>query len=217
MREHNITVSRSARYFTLGDTESLREVWFVCHGYGQLAEHFLKKFEAIAESHRLIIAPEGLSRFYWQGFSGRVAASWMTREDRLHEIEDYVNYLDAVYQQTFANLNRESVKVNALGFSQGTATVSRWVCRGENQVDRLILWGGLLPPDLALESASNLVQKLSLVFVVGKNDEFADSKNLVEQQTRLRELDVQQKVISYDGGHEIDADTLNQLANNLSF
>ena len=217
MEEHFISVSRSARYYTLGNfDESLREVWFVCHGYGQLASSFLKKFEIIAD-RRLIIAPEGLSRFYWQGFSGRVAASWMTREDRLHEIEDYVNYLDAVYQQTFPKLNRDSVKVIALGFSQGTATASRWVFSTTGRVDRLILWGGLLPADLNLKSARNLVQKLNPVFVVGKNDEFANSENLGEQQTRLQELDIQHEVISYDGGHEIDAATLKELANNLVF
>lgn len=213
MDEKTTRVSRTARYFTLGKfTDPLREVWFVCHGYGQLASHFLRQFEALADSHRLIIAPEGLSRFYWQGFSGRVAASWMTREDRLHEIDDYVNYLDAVYQQTFLNLNRESVKVTALGFSQGTATVSRWVCRGAAQIDRLILWGGLLPSDLDLDHASPILQKKNLTFVIGKNDQFANSENLAEQQTRLRKINVQHEVISFDGGHEIDAATLRQLA-----
>ncbi len=97
--EHHITVARTARYFTIGDPAAT-EIWFVCHGYGQLAARFLKRFEPITEGARLVVAPEGLSRFYVGSGERRdqpVGATWMTREDRLHEIADYVKYLDAVY------------------------------------------------------------------------------------------------------------------------
>src|SRR2546422_2866054 len=46
-------------------------------------------------------------------------SSWMTREDRLAEIEDYVRYLDAVYAEVFGSLDRAGVTVHALGYSQG--------------------------------------------------------------------------------------------------
>ena len=96
MQEHRITVSRAARYFTLGRLE--REVWFVLHGYGQLAGRFLRHFDPIDDGSRLVVAPEGLSRFYVSENSAeRVGATWMTKEDRLAEIDDYVRYLDAVY------------------------------------------------------------------------------------------------------------------------
>src|SRR5438094_10559164 len=74
----------------------------------------------------------------------------MTREDRLVEIADYVQYLDAVYQEVFGLLDRSQVTVHALGFSQGVATASRWTAMGKARVDRLMLWGGEFPPDLAL-------------------------------------------------------------------
>ena len=128
MQENHIKVAKTARYFQLGEVGSeIREVWFVCHGYGQNADHFLKHFEFLDNGARLIIAPEGLSRFYLNGFSGRIGASWMTRVDRLNDIKDYVLFLDAIYQQIFEKLDRSSVKVSALGFSQGTATASRWL------------------------------------------------------------------------------------------
>jgi len=62
VQEHRITVSRSARYFTLGRPD--REVWFVLHGYGQLAARFLRHFEPLDDGTRLMVAPEALSRFY---------------------------------------------------------------------------------------------------------------------------------------------------------
>src|ERR1051325_10016453 len=52
---------------------------------------------------RRLVAPEGLSRFYLseRATERRVGASWMTREDRLAEIADYLGYLDAVYDDVF--------------------------------------------------------------------------------------------------------------------
>lgn len=212
MKEHAITVARTARFFTLGESSDLlRQVWFVCHGYGQLASHFLKNFGAIASDDRLIVAPEGLSRFYWQGFSGRVGASWMTREDRLNEISDYVNFLDRVYHKIFESVSRDSVKVFALGFSQGTATVSRWTASGASRIDHLILWGGLLPPDLDLTATRNIFQRMTLTFVFGQHDAFAEQQKRQETENRLREFEIDFDVISFDGGHEMHVAALNQL------
>src|SRR6266498_2722637 len=141
MQEHRLTVSRTARYFTLGRPD--REVWFVLHGYGQLAALFLRHFEPLDDGTRLIVAPEGLSRFYLteDPAERRVGASWMTREDRLTEIEDYVQYLDAVHADVVGSVDRSLVKVRVLGFSQGAATACRWASTGASRVDRLIVWG----------------------------------------------------------------------------
>src|SRR2546425_6931053 len=99
MQEHQFSTSRSARYFTLGSPQHAADVWLVCHGYGQLASRFLERFRPLEAERRCIVAPEGLSRFYLTDSPAerRVGASWMTREDRLHEIDDYVRYLDGVY------------------------------------------------------------------------------------------------------------------------
>ena len=42
------------------------EVWLVLHGYSQLAGGFLRWFEPAARPGRLIVAPEGLSRAYFE-------------------------------------------------------------------------------------------------------------------------------------------------------
>src|SRR5438874_13785220 len=149
MQEHVLSTSRTARYFTLGHPTDATELWFVCHGYGQLASRFLERFRALESPGRCIVAPEGLSRFYLTEHptERRVGASWMTREDRLHEIDDYVRYLDAVSRA----VTPATAQVTALGFSQGTATVCRWAARGSARLERLILWGGEVPPDLDLK------------------------------------------------------------------
>jgi predicted esterase len=213
MNEHHVRVTRTARFFTLGDIHnSLQQVWFLCHGYGQLARYFIQHFEILNDGRRLIVAPEGLSRFYLQGFSDRVGASWMTREDRLHEIDDYVNFLNAVYGQIFEKIRSEKVKVFALGFSQGTATVCRWISHGTAKIDHLILWAGLMPPDLDLKVHHKIFQKLNLTSVVGSHDEFANFEQLADQEKRLREHGISYRLVSFDGGHELNQKTLEELA-----
>ena len=205
MQEHSITATRTARYFTLGAPERADEVWFVCHGYGQLAARFLERFRPVESPERCIVAPEGLSRFYLPEHPAerRVGASWMTKEDRLHEIEDYVRFLDAVYAQ----VSPPKKGVTALGFSQGTATVCRWAALGSSRIERLILWGGEVPPDLDLERLR--APKLTLVY--GTRDEFFTPKVVAANEARLRERRIPYELVSFEGGHAIDEETLKRL------
>jgi predicted esterase len=216
MQEHHIGVSRAARYFTLGNSSpGVAEVWFACHGYGQLASRFLEKLRVLDDGHRLLVAPEGLSRFYLSESPNerRVGASWMTREDRLAEIEDYVQYLDAVYADIFGLLDRARVTVHALGFSQGASTVSRWAALGKARVDRVILWGGELPPDLDLarEPAAARLRAARLALVYGRSDDFITAKVVQTIGARLREHGIPYNEIPFDGGHELNESLLRSI------
>src|ERR1700752_962049 len=206
MQEHTLTTARTARYFTLGAPERATDLGFVCHGYGQLAARVLARVGPLETPQRCVVAPEGLSRFYLSESPAerRVGASWMTREDRLHEIGDYVRYLDAVY----AAVAPEQKGVTALGFSQGTATVCRWAALGSSRIDRLILWGGEVPPDLDLERLRP--PKLVLVYVT--RAEFFTPKVVGANEARLREHGVPYEVVSFEGGHELEPATLLRLA-----
>jgi predicted esterase len=213
MTENHIQVSRTSRYFTLGAPgEHIKEVWFVCHGYGQLAKYFLRNFNDIDNAARLIVAPEALSRFYLNSTYKTVGASWMTREDRLNEINDYVSYLDALYQRIFSEIRRDRVKVTLLGFSQSTATVCRWISRGQVKADRLILWAGLMPPELDLDKDRETFANLNLTFVLGTNDEYAGPELITEQENRLNSHRIPFQFVRFEGGHIIDRETLKKLA-----
>ena len=217
--QHRIEVRRRARYFTLGQPSlAIRELWIVCHGYGQLAQRFLRGFTALDDGSRLVVAPEALNRFYLPDASGsmfhqqaKVGATWMTREDRLAEIDDYVDYLDAVHRDVVRELGR-TVSLNVLGFSQGTATVTRWLARGESRAEHLVLWGGTLPDEVDLAAAQAAGKWARLSMVVGLRDEFATPELIESQEQRLRGAGVRHELVRFDGGHAMDADTLRRLA-----
>lgn len=215
MTEHTLNFSFQARYFTLGDETRARQVWFVLHGYGQLAKYFIKKFSILNKHNIFIVAPEGLSRFYLedvtrraQSGNQRVGASWMTREDRLSDINNYLNFLESVYRKEVDGLN---LPVTVLGFSQGAATASRWVTTGTVRFDRLILWGGVFPTDLDLPSGKQALKNKQIIFVNGTEDPFLKQQGTAEIQPMLEKIDVHPHVIQYTGGHDIDESTLLQL------
>jgi len=201
MQEHHLSVARTARYFTLGAAGAgTRELWLVCHGYGQLASRFLKPFAAIDDGARLIVAPEGLSRFYADsGRHERVGASWMTREDRLTEIDDYLRYLDAVHAAVARELGARASRLVVLGFSQGVATAARWVARGAAPAARLIAWAGELPPELDLTTLG----RGRLTMVCGRTDPLITPKIFARDRARLDAAGVTYDVHVFDGEHEL--------------
>ena len=211
--EHHLEIHRTARYFTSGNASDPAEVWIVLHGYGQLAERFLSRFAPADDGRRLFVAPEGLSRFYVTGAGGpdsKVGASWMTREDRLTEIADYLRYLDAVHDEVFARLRRDTVRLHVLGFSQGTATAARWALRGKARVDRLVLWAGLLPPDDEWRTGVGRLTAMDLTIVAGERDEWVRG-NLALAEAALVQAKVRYRVLGFPGGHEIPGDILREV------
>ncbi|MFQ5572547.1 MAG: alpha/beta hydrolase [Rhodothermales bacterium] len=211
MEEHRLVVSRTARYFTLPPEGEVREVWFALHGYGQLASFFIRHFRAVQDGHCLVVAPEALSRFYLEDHQ-RVGASWMTREDRLTEIDDYLAYLDALYDHFFEDIDRESVAVHVLGFSQGAATASRWTTRGRMDADRLILWAGDLAHDIDLDARAATLRRLDLTLVVGSEDALITPERLAGVEALLARHDIPYRLLRFDGSHRMDAAVLQTLA-----
>jgi hypothetical protein len=81
MTENKLSIEKTIRYFTIGDIEKAKYLLIALHGYGQLSSYFGKKFEDLPNEFFIVI-PEGMHRFYLDGTSGRVGASWMTKEAR---------------------------------------------------------------------------------------------------------------------------------------
>ncbi len=210
--EHKISFEYSARFHTLGQvSEDIEQLWFVCHGHGQLAKYFIRKFEALNDGKTLVVAPEGLSRYYLEGFTGRVGATWMTKEDRLSDIENYLTYLDRVFNSIKSQL-KPNVQVNLLGFSQGAATISRFATQTNVHFDKLILWAGIFPPDLPpLESTEKLKGK-KVYWVYGTEDQYLSAGVMEEQEALANRLKIKPTVKSFKGEHELSNEVLLEIA-----
>ena len=208
---HSLEVTRTARVATLGSPASADTWWVVLHGYGQLAADFVTQFEPVVSSNRCVVAPEGLSRFYVDGLESHdeVGASWMTREDRAHEIDDYVAYLDDAVRHLRSSEADPTIRV--LGFSQGAATASRWALFGDTAVDRLVLWGGAPAHDLDLTTHATALREMNLTLVVGTGDPYVTETRRAAVRRRLEQNNIPVTVQTFDGGHRLDDDTLQTI------
>jgi predicted esterase len=225
MAEHSISLSFKARYFSSGEVnENTTHLLFVLHGYGQLGQYFIRKFAALEKKNVVVIAPEGLSKFYTEPLEGlgrknnRVGATWMTKENRETDIENYLNYLDAVFNEVMENVNsrlttdnRNTIQISILGFSQGSATASRWILSKRIHFNRLILWAGILPPDMNFELGSDVLKDKPVVMVYGKQDPFLTDSRFAEMQELTKKLNAKIDVVTFEGGHDIEEKALVEL------
>ena len=229
MTTHSIETLRTARYLTLGgpppeglpaeDSGGVREVWLACHGYGQSAARWARHFEPLASAERLIVVPEALSKFYLDDRYQRVGASWMTRENRESEVADQIRYLDAVMTEACgrAGVDLGSVRLVGFGFSQGTATIMRWLERSAlaaqrpRRANRVILWGGRVPTDLDLGAQRPWLEQADLHIVAGDRDAVATPGRVIAQETALREAGIPYRTVTFSGEHRLNARVLADL------
>jgi predicted esterase len=209
-QEHHIKVERTARYYTLGnEANKTKEMWVVLHGYRNLARSFIEWFSPIATA-AFIVAPEALSRFYTKGTGGpdsssTVGASWMTREDRLNEIQDHVAYFDRLYETT---TEARPEKLILLGFSQGCPAVLRWTANGKIKPDHVLIWSGDVPRDLDFQRYKAKSDELKTWMVYGNNDTILEEGIYKEGEMLLQTHGIPHASILFSGSHEIKADTL---------
>ena len=208
MQENILKIQKTARYFTHGNIDEARYLLICLHGYGQLPAFFGRKFEAIDQDYFVVI-PEGLHRFYLEGSSGRVGASWMTKEARDQDIQDNMDFLNQLLDLFTGKKSFQ--KIILLGFSQGGATAARFYYQ-QQKIDHLVLWASVFPPDLHIEDEIN-GQPNKNYFVLGLQDQYF---NEIEQKKAIdfyRNMNF--SIIQYTGNHTIETSILNNLLNSL--
>jgi len=212
--ENLIQTKKTGRYYTLGKvSNTINKIWFVFHGYGQLANEFIENFDVLKNEDTLIISIEALNKFYLRGFSGKIGASWMTKEDRENEINDYTGFIDSVYNEILEKIDISIVKFNVFGYSQGTHTAVRWLQRSRIHIDNLILWSGSLPRDCNYTEHPDYWSTIKTKIVLGTKDRFIDNTKMNEEIKHLVKLYLDLEFISFDGGHEINSDLLLKISN----
>ena len=203
--EQHILLQKHFRYYLSGDITSKRKLLIALHGYGQLAQYFAQKFIHLPDDYALLI-PEGTHRFYLQGSSGRVGASWMTKEGRELDIQDNLNYLNQLLSHVMENHVFDEICL--LGFSQGGATAARWYHQGPSRFQQFILWASVFPPDIKKPTQSVGNQH----FVLGKDDPYY-SKEIQESECAYFS-GLGYHIHRFEGKHDIDSKTLFSILRN---
>lgn len=212
------TLQISTTYETLGElTEKTENIWLVCHGYGQLAKFFIRRFDILDLEKSYVIAPQGLSKFYIDGNYGKVGASWLTKENREMDLQNALTYLRFIYEnevvKSLQNHKKDSnkLKINLLGFSQGAAMISRWAVACQILFDKLVIWGGRFPDEIQKEQLNFVKESAEIILVIGDKDEFYQQIYIDEETTKLTKLIKTPQLIIFDGTHEVRRDVLEKL------
>ncbi|HRI79229.1 MAG TPA: alpha/beta hydrolase, partial [Cyclobacteriaceae bacterium] len=132
-----------------------------------------------------------------------------TRENREMDIQNYITYLDSVFDNELKKF--PNLPVTLVGFSQGSATVTRWVTHGKLQFDRLILWAGLFPPDMDFVAGHEKLKTKTTFMVVGKDDPYLNADRMKEFDQLASKIGIQPEKIYFEGKHEIKEDVLTRF------
>ena len=117
------------------------------------------------------------------------------------DIENYLTYLNALYTK---EVGSSPLPVTILGFSQGAATASRWVLDKKVRFDRLILWAGILPPDMDFDSGKEILASKTILLVYGKQDPYLNDDRFAEMKLLSEKLQITPHVIEFDGSHQMN-------------
>ena len=215
---YKIRTEKTGHYFTHGTmSENTRYVWVCLHGYGQLGKYFIQRFEFLDPALHFVVSPEGLNRFYFEGVNEKPVASWMTKEDRLDEIADYVFYLEALRNKIGWERNR-NVKIIYFGFSQGVTTMLRWLQNMAPRVDYLLLWAGGIPDDILFEHRRNYFRQVVCHYFLGDADPYIKPGMLEEKKDLIDAAGLDINLKLYKGDHRIDPNVLMQWVDeNLAY
>ena len=141
-------------------------------------------------------------------------ASWMTKEDRLNDIDDYCRYLDQLYAH-FGEQIGKAESVGLFAFSQGVATACRWLTASDYHFDYLVNYAGAFPPDLDHKAAVSRMKNLPVHMLVGDDDEFISSQKFNEHLQELIDLGFEVEGKTFEGEHRLYKKVLKELFSGL--
>lgn len=212
--EHHINFNFSAPYYTLNElTDRTTDLWIACHGFGQMAKHFIRRFDAFDNETHFVVAPQGLSRFYMDNYQ-KVGASWMTKEDMDTEKENQRRYFDAVMADALKGRSLVAFNVHLFGFSQGVSMISRMAAYAKIDFKNLIAWAGSFPNELEKGDFAHLGDHAGLTVVVGEQDELVPQNEKFDMAVKHAEniLGLEANIVKFQGGHEMNRAVLSKLS-----
>lgn len=211
--DKSIRYQAEATYWTnRPQPDKIEHVWLVFHGYGQLARFFAKRLDFLDQEKNLIIAPQGLDKFYLDGKYDKVGASWLTKEQREEGIRNQYAYLKQVFETETKHLDFGKVKLHYLGFSQGVATMMRWAFQLQKPFSTMLIWAGGIPLELENKDNEFIPADAKIWAVIGEEDQFYSEENFNQQILKGRKVfgkEINTHV--FQGKHEVKREVLEAI------
>ncbi len=216
MIENKIETKRIGRYYTIGKfSDKTRHVIVAFHGFGQLGAYFGKKFEFLESEDTFILIPEGLSRFYLNDNYNRVGASWITKDMKDDETQDYLFFLNQIFEKTVLNNNKFNLSI--LGFSQGCATAARWLNQLNRKCTNLIFWAGFFANGISDILDIAKIKETNVFYVYGNQDPFIiQFPELASKSLKDIIINASAEIIAYPGNHSVDSTVLKQIFSKIN-
>lgn len=181
------------------------------HGYGESADTHLARLESIPDADTwTLVSIQALHRFY--GRDRAVVASWMTSQDREAAIDDNLRYVRSVITEAVHSTGEPRAMV-FLGYSQGAAMAWRAAILGTRRVDGLVVFGGEVPPDLAIRP---LGECPPVLLGRGRHDAYYASGRYAADLELLATRFVAVEPCEVAGGHEWSTEFGDEVARFLA-
>lgn len=207
--EKEVSFKTNKTYSTLNTIDKNQNIWFACHGIGQLSHYFLNNFLNIPKEKNYIIAPQAPSKYYHSTQTKRVGACWLTKENTQLEQRNIFRYFDEILNQ-----EKPVIPNIFMGFSQGVSVMLRYLVYKKLNVNDIVIMSGKIPEELK-ESDFNFLSKKTKVWLsYGLSDPLLNNKLIDIEINKSRQLFGKRlNIIAFDGKHEIDQELILNLGN----
>lgn len=208
--EKSVSYNSANTYETLNDfTADTKNVWIVFHGIGYLSKYFLKYFDELNPIDNYIIAPQAPSKYYLNNSYKHVGASWLTKESTETEINNNLNYLDAILEE---EIILSSHNLIVFGFSQGVSMAARWVAQRKIVCNQLVLYAGGIPNELKENDFAHLGSNTQVTIIIGNQDEYLTEERLSVEREKSRAIfSGRAKEHIFNGGHIVKKELINSV------
>ena len=211
LEEKKVSYQTTNTYETLNTlTDKTKNVWIVLHGIGYLSKYFISYFNELNADENYIIAPQAPSKYYLKSNYKYVGASWLTKENRILETENVMQYLDAV---SASEQVPDNCKLIIFGFSQGVSIATRWVASRQLKCAKLVVYAGGIPKELTSNDFKCIhTYNTEVDVLVGDKDQYLNEE-VLKSETKMIENLFQGKarLQIFEGGHEMKKALINSL------
>lgn len=209
--EKTVTYSTENTYLTQNElTSKTKNVWLIFHGIGYLSRYFVKYFEGLDTEENYLIVPQAPSKYYLKNEYKYVGASWLTKENTAIEVNNVLNYIDAVLE---AEHIPEHVNLILFGFSQGVSVATRWLAGKKFRCTLVVLYAGGIPNELTASDFNFLdFTATQIKIIYGDQDEFLTPDRLKGEKVKIDSLfQGLAEIITFKGGHDVKPEIIEKL------